>query len=269
MFAPPIWLRDLGIKAWLLVGVAGMLVGAVWLLSLTQTIVTPVITAAILASVLAPVVRRPGGRIHAAPPPGSCCRYRDRRVGVGMTVLSGISAQARDLAELKSGASKAEGWPKDPGVSTQTASDANADASGSVSSAFHFLVDGPGRASKELASPRCSSHLHRAQPVLPAQGRPADQALARAPPRRAAAGRLRAISGRTIRLLLRGYFAGVTAVAAFNGSVIGLGALILGVPLAGSIAVVNFVGAYIPYLGVDGGAFTVLIALGDGGRRRR
>ena len=47
---------------------------------------------------------------------------------------------------------------------------------------------------------------------------------------------------------LRGYFVGVTAVAAFNGIVIGLGALVLGVPQAGSIAVVNFAAAYIPFL---------------------
>ena len=75
----------------------------------------------------------------------------------------------------------------------------------------------------------------------------------------------RMISGRTIGSM-RGYFAGVTAVAAFNGIVIGLGALVLGVPLAGSIAVVNFVAAYIPYIGAwTAGAFTVLLALGDGG----
>ena len=65
---------------------------------------------------------------------------------------------------------------------------------------------------------------------------------------------------------MRGYFAGVTAVAAFNGIVIGLGAFVLGVPLAGSIAVVNFVAAYIPYLGAwTAGAFTVLLALGAEG----
>ena len=65
---------------------------------------------------------------------------------------------------------------------------------------------------------------------------------------------------------LRGYFVGVTAVAAFNAVVIGLGALVLGVPEAGSIAVVNFVAAYIPYLGAwTAGAFTVLVALGSEG----
>jgi predicted PurR-regulated permease PerM len=65
---------------------------------------------------------------------------------------------------------------------------------------------------------------------------------------------------------LRGYFRGVTIVAAFNGIVVGLGALLLGVPLAGTIAVVSFVTAYIPYLGaVIAGTFAVVIALGAKG----
>ena len=33
LFAAPNWLRDVGLTAWLLVGVALFLVGAVWLLS--------------------------------------------------------------------------------------------------------------------------------------------------------------------------------------------------------------------------------------------
>ena len=46
----------------------------------------------------------------------------------------------------------------------------------------------------------------------------------------------------------------------------GLGALILGVPLAGTIAVVNFVTAYVPFIGAFvAGAFAVLIALGSEG----
>ena len=65
---------------------------------------------------------------------------------------------------------------------------------------------------------------------------------------------------------LRSYFLGVTIIAAFNGVFIGLAALIVGVPLAGTIAVVTFAGAYIPYLGAwAAGAFAVLIALGTEG----
>ena len=45
-----------------------------------------------------------------------------------------------------------------------------------------------------------------------------------------------------------------------------LGALILGVPLAGTIAAVTFLGAYVPYLGAwSAGAFSVLVALGGAG----
>ena len=65
----------------------------------------------------------------------------------------------------------------------------------------------------------------------------------------------------TSRLLqsLRGYFFGVTLVAVFNAVVIGGGALLLGVPLAGTIAAVTFFGAFILFLGAwTAGAFAVL-----------
>jgi predicted PurR-regulated permease PerM len=65
---------------------------------------------------------------------------------------------------------------------------------------------------------------------------------------------------------LRSYFLAVTIIAAFNGAVIGLAALILGVPLAGTIAVVTFVAAYVPFVGAwVAGGFAVLIALGTEG----
>ena len=76
----------------------------------------------------------------------------------------------------------------------------------------------------------------------------------------------RVVTGRTLGAL-RGYFAGVTAIAVFNAVVIGLGALVLGLPQIGSIMLVNFFAAYVPYLGAwSAGAFTVLLALGAEGR---
>jgi putative heme transporter len=55
-------------------------------------------------------------------------------------------------------------------------------------------------------------------------------------------------------------------VAAFNAIVVGLGALVLGVPDVGAIALVNFLAAYIPYIGAwSAGAFTVLLTLGSQG----
>ena len=65
---------------------------------------------------------------------------------------------------------------------------------------------------------------------------------------------------------LRGYFLGVTIVAVFNAVVVGVGALILGVPLVGTIAAVT---SSAPTSRTSGpgapGAFTVLLALGGAG----
>ena len=58
----------------------------------------------------------------------------------------------------------------------------------------------------------------------------------------------------------------MSIIAAFNAVVIGVAALVVGVPLAGTIAVVTFVGAFVPFVGAwVAGAFAVLIALGSVG----
>jgi putative heme transporter len=65
---------------------------------------------------------------------------------------------------------------------------------------------------------------------------------------------------------LRGYYLGVTLVAAFSATFVGVGALIIGIPLAGTIAAVTFLAGYVPYLGAwTAGAFSVLVALGGSG----
>jgi predicted PurR-regulated permease PerM len=267
LFAAPSWLRDLGFMAWLLVGVFVLLVGMVWLLSLTQTIVVPVVTAAILASVLAPVVRV----LHRRRVPRAAAAAIVLLLivvlgaGLALLIISGITSESSQITNaLQAGATKIEGYLKDLGVSSDSASNANKDASASLSGAFHALVNGVTGGVSKLASiavflsftvlslffllkdgPSIRNWLerHMGVPVPVAH----------------------TIGDRTIGSM-RGYFTGVTAVAAFNGIVIGLGALILGVPLAGSIAVVNFVAAYIPYIGAwSAGAFTVLLALGDKG----
>jgi predicted PurR-regulated permease PerM len=73
------------------------------------------------------------------------------------------------------------------------------------------------------------------------------------------------ITGRVVHSV-RQYFLGTTIVAAFNAVVVGLGAWLLDVPLAGTIAVVTFVTAYIPFIGAFvSGAFAVVLALGAKG----
>jgi hypothetical protein len=55
-FAAPTWLRDLGFASWLLVGFVLIIVGLVWLLGETSTIVMPVTLAAVLGAVAGPAV---------------------------------------------------------------------------------------------------------------------------------------------------------------------------------------------------------------------
>jgi putative heme transporter len=71
--------------------------------------------------------------------------------------------------------------------------------------------------------------------------------------------------GDAIRVL-RDYGRGRTVMSAIVSVVIGLAALLLGLPLVFTIMVVNFIGGYIPYIGAFlGGGLAVIIALGDGG----
>lgn len=65
---------------------------------------------------------------------------------------------------------------------------------------------------------------------------------------------------------IRGYFQGKTWLGLAQGLFIWIALAIAGVPLSGSIGLVNFIGAYVPYLGAFvGGAFAVLMALSEGG----
>ncbi len=66
--------------------------------------------------------------------------------------------------------------------------------------------------------------------------------------------------------ILRDYGQGRTVMSAIVSVVIGVAALLLGLPLVFTIMVVNFVGGYIPYIGAFlGGGLAVIVALGDGG----
>jgi putative heme transporter len=267
VFAVPAWLRGLGMMAWLAVGALLLLGGVVWLLSLTATIVIPVITASIMAAVLSPVVgwlaRHRMGRGGAA----ALVLLLAVAVGVLIVVLllNGVTSQAPELQKtLQSAVGKLQGALEDAGVSQSTAQSAGDNASASVSDAFHALLEGVGTGISALASlaaflsftllslffllkdgPTIRKWTERHMGVPEALGR--------------------TITARMLQSL-RGYFVGVTAVAAFNAVAIGLGAWVVGLPEVGAIMVVNFVAAYIPYLGAwSAGAFTVLIALGSEG----
>ena len=65
---------------------------------------------------------------------------------------------------------------------------------------------------------------------------------------------------------LRSYGRGRTVMSGIVAAVIGLAAILLGLPLIPSILLLTFVGGYIPYIGAFlAGAYVALIALGESG----
>jgi predicted PurR-regulated permease PerM len=267
LFATPGWLRDLGFTAWLLVGVTVLLAGTVWLMSLTQAIVLPVVTAAVVAAVASPLV-------------AMLARHRLPRalaaalllvaivvlvVALVVVIVAGISSESGEIGgHLSAAKDSIEGWLKDLGVAPDNAKSAKDDASASASTTVKALLQGLGTGVEALSGivfflaltalslffllkdgPAIRSWLERHAGVpVPVAHTVAERVLQS----------------------LRGYFFGVTIVAAFNAVVVSLGALILGIPLVATIGIVTFLGAYVPYLGAwSAGAFAVLMALGGAG----
>jgi putative heme transporter len=267
LFATPGWLRDLGVSAWLLVGVTLLLVGLVWLLSLTSTIVLPVITAAVVAAVASPLVDWVAGR--GIPRPIAAILFLVAIIAVGIAflllIVVGVTGESSEIGSHLSGAEgKIQGWIQDLGADQSSAQSAKEDASSSVSSSASTLLHGVASGVEALSGIAFFLALTALSLIF---------LLADGPKIRGwveshsgvPAPVAHTVSERVLKSL-RGYFLGVTIVAVFNAVVVAIGALILGVPLVGTIVVVTFVGAYIPYLGAWGaGAFAVLIALGGAG----
>jgi putative heme transporter len=267
VFATPSWLRDAGFTAWLLVGVGLFLFGTVWLLSITYVIVGPVIAAAVIASVFSPVVSWLAR--HRVPRVAGAILVLLALVALGAlvvyVVLSGITSETDGLRDhLGDAVDKMEGWLDDLGVDPSTAANAGGEASSSASDSVSKLLHGVAEGIDKLGSVL----FFLAMTVLSLIFLLADGPKIRAWVERhlgvpTDVGHM--VTGRTLQSL-RGYFLGVTIVAAFNGIVVGVGAVILGVPLAGTIALVTLLGAYVPYLGAwTAGAFSVLVALGGAG----
>jgi putative heme transporter len=265
MFAPPAWLRDLGLLAWFLVGVGLVLVGTIWILAEVSTIIVPVIVGTIAAAVAGPLVdalqRR--GIPRAAGAALVLLLLLALGVVVLLLVLGGIVEQGDQIRTYASQAlDKAEGWANDAGAddTSEAKKDVNVAVQGAGSTLLQGLASGiEGLTSlaffvsfalfstffllKDFRSIRGFVDTHLGIPVPVA----------------------RTVTENVLSSLRR-YFLGLTIVAAFNGVVVGLGALALGVPLAGTIAVVTFVTAYVPFIGAFvSGAFAVILALASEG----
>jgi predicted PurR-regulated permease PerM len=267
VLALPDWLRNVGMIAWLTTGVIVLLLGLVWLLSLANTIVMPLIAAGIVAAVGSPVV----GWLHRHRVPraagAALLLLAIVALGILMTLLivGGIASEAGAVGGHLADAQKAiAGWLHDLGIDPGQAAKATEDAGSAGSDAYKELLHGIAAGIGGLSSlvfflalaTLSLFFLLKDGPTIRAW---AEHALPVPLP-------VAETATRRVTQSLRGYFVGVTIVAAYSAVVVGIGSLLIGVPLIGTIMVVTFIGGFIPYIGAwSAGAFAVLIALGGGG----
>ncbi len=267
VFAAPKWLRDAGMTGWLLAGVTIVVVGFLFIASLTHTIFVPVVVAGVIAAVAGQLVALMAR--HHVPRGLGALIVMLLIIGAGALatylILHGITSESAAIGNgLKDGVDEIEKALKNLGVSDGKSAGASSSLSEGASDTFDTLLKGVAGGIKGLSSlvfflamtilslffllkdgPTIGSWIedHMGLPKPVAQ----------------------TITQRTLGSL-RGYFLGVTIVATFSAILVGGGALLIGVPLAGTIAIVTFIGGYVPYVGAwSAGAFSVLLALGGAG----
>ena len=265
VFRPPQWLRDLGLMSWFLVGILALIVALTWIANITATIVEPVAVGGVVAIVAAPLVDWLQ-RHHVKRGLGAAIVVLSLIalvvVIVGL-VIGGLSDHSGEIkSTVNKGGDHVEGWFHD--ADANRTGPTRKDINHAVSSGGTTLLQGLAEGIRSLTSliffitftvfalfflltggPGIRRWVDRHM------GLPVE---------------LASLITANVMIAMRKYFLGVTMVAAFNATVVGIGALVLDVPLAGTIAVVTFVTAYIPYIGaLMSGAFAVLLALGSEG----
>jgi predicted PurR-regulated permease PerM len=266
-FAPGRTVRDLGRTSWFLIGTLGLIVGLFLLLAKAETIVGPVLVASVVAAVFAPLVSRLSR--HRIPRIVSAALVLLGLVAIALTivflVIGGITSQGSAISDrASSAADKASSWLTSVGMSDSAASSTKSSVKSATPQIIGTLTKGVIHGIRGIASLVFTLSLMALSLFFLLKDGPSikgwvDRHLG--VPRPVAT----TVTGGVIRSL-RGYFRGVSLVAGFNAVVVGLGALLLGVPLAGTIAVVTFVTAYVPFIGAfAAGTFAVVIALGAKG----
>jgi putative heme transporter len=256
----PDWFQTLGRGAWLLVGIAVLLAIAFFLLGLISDLVIPLVFAAILAAIFVPLVDRLE-RLRVPRWLGAPLVVL-LAIGVvsGITwmVVAGLLSQGREIvAQVTAGLEEAGSLPGVAELDTDQ-------AVRTLGELVQTLASGLGSVTVLIVGIVTGLFilLFLMKDWQLVTDGTADQlaALLGLPDRVG-----RQIVSDTVHSF-RGYAWGLTIVGLMNGAVVGLGALLLGVPLAGPIAIVTFVTSYIPFFGAFfAGAFAVLVALGAKG----
>ena len=256
----PQWFRSIGTGAWLTLGIACVLALGLFLIALVAEVAIPLAIAAVLAAIMVPLVDR-------------LERWRLPRwlgatfvlilalsvvVATVAIIVNGITSQSDEIwARLESSLQQVDGSASLPSTSDQ------------VLGVAHDVV-------RLLATGVLGSLFSSASSLVVASVLAIFMLLfllkdwQQINDWTASHIGLPEVVGRTVLdgtvNAFRGYAAGLTLIGAANAAVVALGAVVLDVPLVGTIALVAFITSYVPYLGAFvAGAFAVLIAYGSGG----
>lgn len=261
----PQWFQRWGVGAWLVVGMLVVILGFVWLLALTSSIAMPLIAGFVIGAVGGAIVDYLERR--GWPRPAGAAVVMLGLVAVGVItiglVLGGISSQSASIdASLTDALDRVRSWAQDLGITS--APDAAQHIKDAVPQIGRTLLQGVAGGIAGLTSivvflgftaftsffllmdgPKMGRWIQRHMGMRPAEARIVLDDIIHA---------------------LRRYFLGLTIVAAVSTAGVVLGAVIVGLPLVGTIAVVTFVASYVPILGAwTAGIFAFAIALANQG----
>jgi predicted PurR-regulated permease PerM len=261
----PQWFQRWGIGAWLVVGMFLVIIGFVWLLALTSSIAMPLIAGFVIGAVGGAIVdylERRGWPRAAGAAVVMLGLVAIGVITIGL-VLGGISSQSTSIdASLTHALDRVQRWAQDLGITS--APDAAQHIKDAVPQIGRTLLQGVASGIAGLTSivvflgftaftsffllidgPKMGRWIQRHMGMRPAEARIVLDDIIHA---------------------LRRYFLGLTIVAAVSTAGVVLGAVIVGLPLIGTIAVVTFVASYVPILGAwTAGIFAFALALADQG----
>lgn len=261
----PAWFQRWGVGAWLVVGMVLVLVGVVWLLETTSSIVDPLIAGFVIGAVSGVFVDRLERRGCPRAAGAALLALGLIALAVLMVglVLAGITSQAAHIdASLSTAVDRVLGWAKDLGITS--ASNAATEIKNAVPAIGRTLLYGVARGISGLTSlivflgftAFTTFFLVKDGPTI---GRWIERHMGMKPPE------ARIVLSDIIQALRR-YFLGLTIIAALSTVGVVIGALIVGVPLLGTIAIVTFLGSYVPIIGAwTAGIFVFALALANQG----
>ena len=249
----------------LVLGIVLVVVGLVWLLEQTSSIVDPLIAWFVVSAACGVAVDRL--ERHGWP----------RAAGAGLLalglvaltiltvglVLAGITSQTTHIdASLATAVDRVRGWAQDLGITSASA--AAQEVKNAVPNIGRTFLYGVARGISGLTSLLVFLGFTAFATFFlvkdgPAIGRWIERHMGMDP------AEARVVLGDIIQALRR-YFFGLTIIAALTTAGVVIGALIVGVPLLGTIAIVTFLSSYIPIVGAwTAGIFVFALALANQG----